>query len=46
MIDDVVAAISFPEYDLQTYYRHNIHYRLDAQKLMGLEAFLEMISDK
>ncbi len=45
-IDDIVAANPFPHYDLQTYYRHNIHYHLDAQKLMGLEAFLELISDK
>lgn len=46
MIDEVVAENPFPEYDLQTYYRQNIHYHLDAQKLMGLEAFLEMIADK
>jgi chorismate dehydratase len=45
-IDEVVDANPFPHYDLQTYYRHNIHYNLDAQKLMGLEAFLELISDK
>jgi chorismate dehydratase len=45
-IEEVVAAHSFPHYDLQTYYRKNIHYHLDAQKLMGLEAFLELITDK
>ncbi len=46
MIDDVVDENPFPEYNLQTYYRNNIHYHLDAQKLKGLESFLEMISDK
>jgi chorismate dehydratase len=45
-IDEVVAANPFPLYDLQTYYRHNIDYHLDGQKLMGLEAFLELIADK
>ncbi|MBS1615295.1 MAG: menaquinone biosynthesis protein [Bacteroidetes bacterium] len=46
MIDAVVEENPFPEYSLQTYYRHNIHYHLDVQKLKGLAAFLEIISDK
>jgi chorismate dehydratase len=45
-IDEVVAENPFPYYDLQTYYRHNIHYLLDGDKLRGLEMFLTMISDK
>ncbi len=45
-IDDVVAANPFPHYDLQTYYRHNIHYHLSPEKLRGLEAFLNLIADK
>lgn len=45
-ITEVVAANPFPHYDLETYYRHNIHYHLDADKLRGLEAFLDLISDK
>lgn len=45
-IDEVVAANPFPQYDLRTYYRHNIHYHLDAGKLRGLEAFLNLIADK
>lgn len=45
-IDEAVTANPFPYYDLQTYYRHNIHYHLDAAKLRGLETFLNLISDK
>ena len=39
-IDEVVAANPYPVYDLQTYYRKNIHYYLDEQKKAGLERFL------
>ncbi len=42
-IDEVVAATSYPVYDLQTYYRKNIHYHLDADKKMGLARFLTYI---
>jgi chorismate dehydratase len=45
-IEEVAAANIFPHYDLETYYRHNIHYHLDADKLRGLEAFLNLIADK
>jgi chorismate dehydratase len=45
-IDEAVAANPFPYYDLEKYYRHNIHYHLDAEKLAGLEAFLELINNK
>jgi chorismate dehydratase len=45
-IDEAVAANPFPHYDLDKYYRHNIHYHLTAEKLAGLEAFLELISNK
>ncbi len=39
-IDEVVAANPFPEYSLQTYFRENIHYELDAKKKEGLDRFL------
>ena len=43
-IDEVVAANPFPAYDLQTYYRKNIHYYLTGQKLSGLKVFRDMIT--
>ena len=42
-IDEVVKENSFPYYDLNKYYRENIHYFLDEEKKKGLERFLEMI---
>lgn len=46
-IDEVVAANPFPAYDLQRYYRHNIHYHLSEQRRRGLERFLaEILDDK
>lgn len=42
-IDEVVDQIDYPVYDLQTYYRSNIHYHLDAAKMKGLERFLSYI---
>lgn len=42
-IDDVVAANSFPYYDLKKYYTDNIHYHLDETKKQGLQKFLELI---
>jgi len=43
-IDDVINAHPFPHYDMQRYYRHNIHYLLDGQKKQGLARFLSEIS--
>ncbi|WP_276134140.1 menaquinone biosynthetic enzyme MqnA/MqnD family protein [Polluticoccus soli] len=42
-IDDIVAEIPFPYYDLHKYYTENIHYRLDGRKREGLEEFLSLI---
>lgn len=42
-IDEVIAAHPFPGFDLQTYFRKNIQYRLDAQKRAGLQRFLQEI---
>lgn len=42
-IDEVVAQTPYPVYDLQTYYRSNIHYHLDDLKKKGLERFLSYI---
>ena len=42
-LDDVIAAIQFPAYNLHTYYTENIKYQLDEQKLKGLQKFLSLI---
>ena len=42
-IDEVVEANPFPHYDLQAYFRHNISYRLDETKRMGMNRFLELL---
>lgn len=41
-IDAVVAANPFPAYDLQTYYRRNIHYFINEKMQEGLKLFLKM----
>lgn len=41
-IDAVVAANPFPAYNLQTYYRKNIHYRINEKMKEGLALFLKM----
>ena len=43
-IDEVIEAYPFPQYDMQTYYRQNIHYLLDDEKKRGLARFLEEIA--
>ena len=42
-IDEVVIANPYSAYDLQTYYRQNIHYYLDEQKKAGLKKFLSYL---
>ena len=42
-IDEVVAEIEYPVYDLTKYYTQNISYRLDEKKRKGLELFLEKL---
>lgn len=42
-IDDVVAKHPFPAYDLQTYFRKNIQYRLDTEERAGLQRFFREI---
>lgn len=42
-LDDVIAGIRFPAYNLHTYYTENIKYQLDEQKLKGLQKFLSLI---
>ena len=42
-LDEVIAANPFPYYDLGIYYRENIKYKLDEQKINGMNKFLEMI---
>lgn len=44
-IEDIVAAIDFPAYDLNVYYRENIHYYLDEEKMKGLQLFLQYLKD-
>lgn len=41
-IPEVVANNPFEHYDLLEYYRHNISYRLDEAKRLGLKKFLEL----
>lgn len=45
MIPEVVAENPFTDYDLEKYFTHNIHYRLDAQKREGLNRFLRMLNE-
>ena len=42
-IDEIVSDYPFPYYDLYTYYTKNIKFLLDANKLAGLNKFLELI---
>lgn len=42
-IDDVLKQVSFPWYDLDTYYKKNICYYIDANKKAGLNRFLQML---
>ena len=42
-IDEVVADNPFQAYNLQTYYRENIHYHLNEAKKKGLERFLSYL---
>jgi len=44
-IEEIVAANSFPYYDLHTYYTENIKYYLDSEKLKGMDQFLTMIKE-
>lgn len=39
-LDDVIAGLSSPDYDLKTYYTKNISYTLDDAKRKGLERFI------
>jgi chorismate dehydratase len=42
-IDAVIKENDFAEYDLHTYYTHNISYNLTAEKLKGMHLFLELM---
>jgi chorismate dehydratase len=39
-LDEIVASINYPYYDLKKYYTQNIKYNWDAEKRKGLELFL------
>ena len=43
-IDEVVAVIDCPWYDMKTYYTKNISYQLDEAKIKGLDLFLQKLS--
>ena len=45
-IDKVIASHPFPDYDLYTYYNHNMSYRLNEDKMKGLQTFLELTDDR
>jgi chorismate dehydratase len=42
-IDKVIASHPFADYDLHTYYSHNMSYRLTGDKMKGLQSFLSLI---
>ncbi len=43
-IDEIVAGIHFPEYDMNHYYRVNIDYVLDSKKREGIKRFLSLVN--
>jgi chorismate dehydratase len=45
-IDDIVASIDYPAYDLHHYYTANIDYRLDDKKKEALALFLEYVNEE
>jgi chorismate dehydratase len=42
-INAVIKENDFADYDLHTYYTHNISYTLTAEKLKGMHLFLELV---
>jgi chorismate dehydratase len=44
-LNEVIKENPFPDYDLHSYYTHNVNYRLTEEKKKGLEKFLEYIKE-
>ena len=44
-LPEIVAKANYSHYDLMRYYRHDIDYRLDAQKRKGLALFLDKLKN-
>ena len=44
-IDAVLKTVQCDFYDLKTYYRKNISYNLNAEKLKGMQLFLQLLKD-
>lgn len=42
-IEEIVEALNFTDYDLVKYYRENIEYNIDADKIRAMKLFLEKI---
>jgi len=42
-MDEISKEINFPYYDLDKYYRYNLDYKLDEQKLRALELFWQKL---
>lgn len=42
-LDEIVSANNYPAYDLHTYYRENIDYRLDERKYEAMKLFLSKL---
>src|SRR6478672_8070683 len=42
-IDEIVAGIDFPDYDLKKYYEENIDYKLDDQKMNAIKKFVGLV---
>ncbi len=45
-LDEVIRQNPYDKYDLETYYKKNISYRLDEAKRRGLELFLSYLPQK
>ncbi len=44
-IDDIVAGIPFPLFDLKKYYKLHLSYPLDERKRKGMELFLKIVRE-
>jgi chorismate dehydratase len=42
-IDEIAAANSIAEYDLATYYKENIDYKIDGEKIKAVELFISKL---
>lgn len=43
-IDEIVAGINFPGYDMKHYYEENVDYKLDGKKLEAVKKFIGLMN--